>query len=194
MIRSARLRLGEAPRTIDPSDRYLRVRGSALALWRSSERKAAYRQFEPLLKQGRVVWASLVVAQNELFSRGTQDGWAVAVYSPRLHVHDNLDGLVEASQATDKLRQRRGLTPNELSLKKRIGKVGSWFAPEALPESINPKQDLKVCSLHVFRKHLPRAKLSSGWLPILADPGIAGVAILPERYWTPSMRDAWIGQ
>lgn len=193
MIRSARLRLGEAPRSIDPTDPYLRVRKPPLAFGMASGRKAAYKRFGELLERGRVVWGSLVVAQNELFKSGNQDGWAVAAYCPRLHVHDNLDGVAQASQEVDKLRERRDLGSGELGLKKKVKRVGNWFSPEALPESINPRNDLSVSSVLVFRKHLPKGRLVSGWFPVLADPEIDGIAILPERYWTPDMRDAWCG-
>ena len=193
MIRNARLRLGEAPRQVDPADPYLRVRRPLLAIGLSSGHKAAYERFGSLLAQGQVVWASLVVAQNELFSRGNQDGWAVATYSPLLHVHDNLDGVAEASQAIDKLRERRDLGSSELKLQKKIQKVGTWFPPEALPESVSPRQDIEVTSLLVFRKHLPEARLAAGSFPVLTSTGIDGIAILPERYWTPDMRAAWTG-
>ena len=194
MIRSARLRLGEVPRNLDKSDSYLRVRKPPLAFGIASGQKAAYKRFEALLERGRVVWGSAVVADQSLFSEGKHDGWAAVIYSPKIHIHDNLDGVAETSQVVNSLRNKSKLEPEEMVLGDKLNNTQDWFPPEDLPKSINPSQDLKISSALVVRKHLPMQLLFSGWLPILTHEEIHGIAILPERFWTPDMKSTWLSR
>lgn len=191
MIRSARLRFGEAPRKFEGSDKYLRPQKSFLSIGMNQGHKAAHECFRPLLERGRVVWGSLVVARNDLFNKGGDDGRVVVTYCPHLHLHDNLDGLVNVSQTIMERRDNGSLAEVEIDLKEEVENNNSWFGPRHLPKLITSDEGIRVSSVMVVRKHLPQSRLVAGCFPILTNPEIDAVAILPERYWPQEIKDYW---
>lgn len=192
LIRNARLQIGEAPRALAASEyRGLVPRKPLLAFTMNSGERAAYDAFEELLESGEVVWAALTLARNDLFGKGDHNGRGVVVYCPELHVHDDLERLVEASQALDRFRSSQSLAATDKPFKKQLNDNNEWFPPRALPTSIADDPRVWVSSVLVVRKHLPKRRLLASCLPLLVHPKQNTVAILPDRYWPREMKDYW---
>lgn len=190
IIRSTRLRLGEAPRSV-ADDKQLRIQKPLLSFGMRAGEKSAYENFTALLERGRVVWGSLVVARNDLFNKGDSNGRGVVAYSPHLHVHDNLDGLIAASQAMMQLREKRSLDADEKVLKKQLDSNTDWFGPRSLPASVTEDSNILATSVLVVRKHLLKSRLLAGCFPVLTHPEIDSIAIVPDRFWPQELKDSW---
>ena len=193
LIRSSRLLLGEAPRWLGAdSDSYLTLHRPFLQFLVPADHKKAIANLRPLLQRGTVVWGTLVVAQDALFSKGDFDGRGVVVYCPQLHLHDNLEHLVAAAQSLEELRKKQSTKEDETALQKLIEDNNAWFTPRTIPQSVVDDESLRVSSVLIARKHLPKGIVTANCLPILVHPEIETIAVLPERYWSQDMKAHWL--
>lgn len=192
IIRSSRLKLGEAPRTFDKKlRRYLYIKRPFLAFGMPKQLKSIYDDHQFLLEQGNVVWAVLVVASNDLFSKGQNDGRGVVVYSPQLHLHDELLRLVELA---DKMGEQRTRYISDVDEKRLYGEVNNnngWLIPQAVPASLSKNDSVFTSSILCVRKHMPQNRLVSNCFPILTHPKITSIAMLPELFWPEDLRANW---
>lgn len=193
LIRSARLKLGEAPRTFDRRQRkYIKPYRPFFGINMATGYKRACDNHPELLARGRVVWAAMAVARTDLFKKGDADGRAVVVYASQLHVHDNLDGVVQAAtELGELLNKKRPTNPIDREWQKRLRNSQDWFPPQRLPGSA-ANGALLACSLLVVRKHLPNRILSRNCFPVVAHPEIKSIAMLPDRFWPRQMADYWV--
>lgn len=191
LIRNARLQIGEPPRASEDGHRDLVPRKPLFAFTMKAGERAAYEGFEELLESGRVVWGALTLARSELFGKGDHNGRGVVVYCPELHVHDDLDRLVKASEALALFREEPSLGAADDRFKKQLEDNTAWFAPRELPATITDDQRLRVSTVLVVRKHLPKQRLLASCLPLLVHHERDTVAILPDRFWPQEMKDFW---
>ena len=120
LIRSTRLRLGEAPRNYPRSlESYLRIKPPAWIRQSNDQLGVIYRDSRRLLVEGRVVWGCLVVANSAIFAAGKDDLPGVVVYSPEYHRFDNLLPLEERTKLVSQLKEGERRTAEEKQL-------GAW--------------------------------------------------------------------
>ena len=173
LIRSARIRFGEAPRRFDAAvQRAVTPRRGMFSWGLSTGEKAACANFAQLIERGRVVWGHLIVAKNELFSSGHGDGRAVVVYCQELHRHDDLMRLIDVGNSLEEFRNDRSREAQDRDLRKIINDNNAWFAPRRLPEAISSDETLRISSVLVARQHVPRGALLASCVPLLAHPQI----------------------
>ncbi|MDR1935611.1 MAG: hypothetical protein LBS49_08540, partial [Candidatus Accumulibacter sp.] len=158
--------------------------------------------FPTLLREGRGVWGSLVMANGDLFKPGAYSGLpAEILYSIDGSVPP--DDLAPIASALFKLREQ--LPPHaDDALKKYANylnaETGRAFG---LPVSASvaslpgvPEHSrlhvLRTSTLWVVRKHLPHAYLAHGILPLLVSDRCPGhVMIVPARAWPSGLLALW---
>lgn len=192
-----RLRLGEAPRTFSP-DLHAHVTPKVPG-WFSNpsedELGTVFKDSELLLTQGKVVWGSLVMANNLIFAEGNTDLPGVIVYSSEFHRHDD---LLRLSDVSEKVSALKAGTRNNAEEKQ----LGEWLADERttmlahpVPKSIaKGDTSLFTSTLLFFREHLPGNNLATGYFPILTHPSSKAVMVLPGSFWPKEFISNWMNQ
>lgn len=194
MIRTARLKFGEAPRKFDKSlQPYLSVKCSSAVRRSQDQRTSIYREMDELLVRGRVVWANLVMANSDLFAKGKADAPGVVVYAPNYHLHDDLGRISAAAEKLSDLRDPNATFANEKE--ERIAKLVrddyAWFTAQRVPSSLAGDKSLLASCVTFFRKHLPNEYLAASCFPIVVHPEKETIAVLPGRYWPQELLDHW---
>lgn len=192
IIRNTRLRIGEPPRSFAPSERhYLESRSPIWCRPNADELHTIYADQKLLLTQGIVVWGHLLQANSALFARGNDDLPGASIYSPELHLHDDLTRLASVSEEVTALRQGGGKNPREKEIGKWLADERTTFMAHPVPASIAGATPV-LSSCHMFiRKHLPGGKLTTSYFPLLVHPATKAVLIVPARYWDPEFVKMW---
>lgn len=145
--------------------------------------------YPTLLRQGRVVWAHLVQANNVLFQPGAGDAPAEVVYDPRGLCQP--DELAAAAQGMFKLKGTRPNDAEEARVAEHLTAEISRAFAMPVPQSLSSR-GLLASTLLIFRKHLPNRRLSLGHFPVLISDACPGcVMILPGRWWPRAFAEEW---
>jgi len=145
-----------------------------------------------LLKNGKVLWASLFQANNQLFSADGDDLPAVMVYSRAVY----FDGRVSAlRQLCHDLFALKGTRPHDPELRRIIEGITDESVTRSpmgwpVPAQVSV-HELKVTTFMGLRKHLPDRRLDAGWFPILSHPTARTAMILPCQWWTGELLALW---
>ncbi|MEQ8211668.1 MAG: hypothetical protein RH917_17835 [Lacipirellulaceae bacterium] len=157
----------------------------------SNQLKAIYEEHQFLLEQGQVVWAVLVVASTDLFSKGQNDGRGVVVYSPHLHLHDELMRLIDLAEKMSEQRTGHTTDVHEKKLYRDVNNNNAWLVPQAVPTSLSDDNSVLTSSILCVRKHMPQKMLVGNCFPILAHPDTTSVAMLPGLFWPEDLLASW---
>lgn len=192
IIRNTRLRIGEPPRTFAPSERrYLETKAPAWCRPNVDDLHAIYADQKLLLTQGIVVWGYLLQANTGLFAPGEDDLPGASIYSPELHLQDDLARLASLSEEITALRKGGGKNPKEKEIGKWLADERTTFMAHPIPSSIAGTTPL-LSGCHMFiRKHLPGGTLTTSYFPLLVHPKTKAVLVVPARYWDPDFVTMW---
>jgi hypothetical protein len=148
-----------------------------------------------LLKQGAIVWASLVQANNLLFKPGENNHPANIVYSADPVFHGNLEELGRIARELYELKEKQLNHPEVADLTtiaQAITNEMDRLLNIEISDSLTAHRIVYFTTIMVHRKHLPFGYLNSGWFPILIAPDkTTAVMLLPSRYWSPSLLKVW---
>lgn len=151
-----------------------------------------YRERARLLRSGRVVWGTLVQANELLFQPATADLPAAALYSPDRHYDDKPEELGRIAQALFALK---GTTPADPSLQKLAHDITDELERSynlRVPDLLTGGREVYLTTIMVHRRHLPGGYLTQGLFPLIAHPASTrATMILPARYWGPELRYFW---
>lgn len=156
-----------------------------------------YAQQQRLLARGRAVWAALVQANHHLFQFGLHDHPAMCVYAPAHALDDQRDEEEECawlSRAASRLYQLKNTEPSDPEERELSAMVSDEMdrSIRELPPSFWPGERVCSASFMVMREHLPGASLRIQTFPLLVDPEIKAVMIVPKQFWPPLMQKIWI--
>lgn len=129
-----------------------------------------------LLRDGEIGWGWISDAHYELVDPGRHDEPALIVFG--LEPWD--DGLDELKALSERLaEQPPALSPG---------------VPEPVDHPITKGRAAWIARLLVYRKHLPRQRLSSPWVPMLVSGRRHRAMILPYYdVWPADMVKVWSG-
>lgn len=145
-----------------------------------------------LIREGTVVWAHLIQANELLFRDGWDDCPALVVYCLDPNERDLPGKLQEIASRVFSLRYKK---PEDISLQPIAASITDEYSMVLgfpIPDSISQGVPSAMSAVYVQRKHLPNRKISKGLFPIVlsqTNPRI--VMILPCRYWPKPLRTLW---
>lgn len=153
-----------------------------------------------LYKSGKVVWAAIVQANQEMYSNaGLYDGQksrkiegypAEIIYDPTGRTH-----LTELILLAEKLYALKHTKPNDPALAKLADRITGeieYSQGMEYPKAFSSLA-IKISTTFVWRLHLPNGLISMKFLPILIDDNYEGVAtVLPSRFWREDFVRLWL--
>ena len=143
-----------------------------------------------LLREGRIVWAALVMANNLLFKPGKEDCPALLVYSLDPWFESRPDELHAIARRIFELKNTQPTEPGLRALAKLVTEESDrgmgWRVPEALTD-----RDVRGAIFMVFRQHIPQGQMCGERFPILVHPSTEAVMILPFEGWPAELVKAW---
>ena len=143
-----------------------------------------------LARNGRVCWARLVQAHQQMFRPGVGDHQGEVVFDPRGRLDTAM--LDRLGQALFELKGTRPRHPGLAWLAAHLTEARTTGASFPVPASLGAR-GARVASLVLHRAHLPGGRLSGQLLPVVVSDDVPGmVAVLPERYWPAALRAQWL--
>ncbi len=143
-----------------------------------------------LLREGRIVWAALVMANNLLFKPGKEDCPALLVYSLDPRFESRPDELHDIARRIFELKNTEPAEPELRALARLVTEESDrgmgWRVPEALTD-----RDVRGSIFMVFRKHIPLGQMCGEFFPILVHPSTEAVMILPFEGWPAELLKSW---
>ena len=178
-IRWLRQKLGPAPREVTRS---LETRHSMFRpVWLSSDYPlaCAYPDWQFVVRNGQVVWAHIVHAEEAIYRQGREAHPVSVVYSPDPYFDDRVVSLGDVAQS---LVQRRAVGLDEYTR--------SQF--EVLPRSIAGDLRVQFARLVVHCDQLPLNRLVFQWFPIfVALEATPAVVMVSPKLWSRRYRSFW---
>ena len=146
-----------------------------------------------LYKEAKVVWASLVQANQSMFfprDNNKYSSLGEIIYDPTGWTsYKALEGY---AQKLADLIENKVTEGDQLSHATRLRDGQDTISGAEYPKSLS-KLPLKVSSILFWRKHLPNGLLSLNSFPILITNEQEGVVtVLPARFWPQSFVDKWL--
>ena len=178
-IRWLRQKLGPVPREITRS---LEKRYSLLRpIWLSADHPLArgYQDWQFVVRNGQVVWAHVVEAEEAMYRRGFEAHAVSVVYSQDPYYDDRVVSLGDVARLLE-ARRAFGLNENDLS----------QF--EVLPRSIAGDFTVQFARLVVHCDQLPLNRLVFKWFPIFVAPeSTPAVLMISPKLWSRKYRQYW---
>jgi hypothetical protein len=150
-----------------------------------------YKRSGALLLKGRVVWATLVQANNSLFKASADDAPALILTSRDPFFDNQIDILRRAAR---ELYELKGSEPSDPTLRDFTRHITSErISPGGLmlPSSLTRGRPVFMIETMIHRRNLPGRVLSSAVFPVLVDESTPAVTLLPLRFWDDDLAQAF---
>lgn len=171
---------------------YLHLRPPGWCRAQKDELLLIYREQKKLLLEGQVALAMLVQANEHLFHKGTLDAPANIIYTTETSYENPLSKLLEIAQKLFSLKGTKPEDAAELKFAQMISYEYSRDFRVTVPDSLAQGMDVTYTTIMIHRKHLPEGYLSNVFFPLLIHPESRASMILPARYWSEEMLEAWL--
>ncbi len=141
-----------------------------------------------LLQNGKVVWAAIVLANEDLFKGAGEQLPAAIVYSfdpffdsqpQKLNEISDLIFTVKANSSDSELND----FANIVSDKKKV------ILNTKVPNCLTDNKECNFCFIIIDPDFLPDGRLSKRLLPVLAIPGQDTALLLPDEFWDQRLVD-----
>lgn len=147
---------------------------------------------DTLYKEGKVVWAAVVQANQSLFlprDRNKFSSLGEIIYDPtgRTHIRE----LLNLAERFGNLKNSAPVDVDQLNHAQRLSNERDAVSGERFPKSLSGLP-IQVSSLFFWRKHLPNGLLSQNFLPVLISDKCESVMVLPSRFWPQEFIDVWL--
>ena len=145
---------------------------------------------QALLREGRVVWGAVVLADSALFEPGSIVGAPGEIlYDPAGRVPDS--DLHAIARTVLTLKGRNFDLPDLASIERYLNDEHIRVFGLDLPARLAP-YPVKVSSTWFERRHLPGGVLAQPLIPVLISDAHPGAVLpLPAAFWPDNLRDAW---
>lgn len=146
-----------------------------------------------VFKNGVVVWAHLVQANQLLFKPGPENCPASVVFCPNPNAQADLSLL---SRVASQMFELKGTTPEDPKLRE----IAEMLTDEMIrtsgnqvPTQLTGRTPIFESTVFVSRKHLPEPKcLTQSFFPLVVNPNRPFYNFpLPARYWSERLTKAW---
>jgi hypothetical protein len=186
--------MGPAPRSFDnslqayltvPPPRWLKTR------WRDEQWLNVTSQ-QRLRRDGPVVWAAIVQANNNLFKRNNAETGASVIYSPDPWFDRHRDALGQIAQQCLGLKGTKPDDPQSAEFARMLTDEMIRGMRMKVPAVFTGQRHVYHSSMLMPRKHLPKGFLSVVYFPVWIDPEEKGaVVMVPAAYWPASLKVEW---
>jgi hypothetical protein len=149
-----------------------------------------FRQQNLLLKEGKIVWGSLVQANRLLFEPGDADCPGVLVYSTDTYFDSRPHELELISDKICSFKETNPTDPELNEVARLITDEMDRSMGFTLPRVFSDKE-IKWATFMVFRQHIPNRVLSHDLFPILTHPSTQAVMMVPCKFWPIELLTAW---
>ena len=147
---------------------------------------------ERVYHEGRVAWASLVLAQPVLYQLGDYDSTATVVYSYDRHYDANPQQLERIAASVGALKSAM---PKDALLVSFAAEVRNETPREInamVPVALTAGRQVRYETLYVQRHRLPTNYLAGQFFPIIISVGQpTQPMLLPLELWSPDLVAAW---
>jgi len=145
-----------------------------------------------LLKRGSIIWGGIIQANSALFSKGSFNHPAAAIYS----FDQNVDKSPEViSFIASQLFSYKGMQASNPEIQTFSDKLADEIETDLklkIPEELTEGVDCFYTSILVHRNHLTNKVLSMKVFPLLVNPEeTKATMILPFKYWSKSLINLW---
>ena len=144
-----------------------------------------------VFRRGRVVWGTVVKANQALYRAGKIDSYGCVVFSFDPYFDEHLRDLSDIGSAVWALRNT---TPQEPALRALAAIVSDdeTTADRVVPTSLTKGREVQYCVLFIPRQRLPTNHLADIHLPVIADPhSPSAVMLLPIALWPSALVNHW---
>ena len=190
-INEIRRRFGDPPRSFGLFERFHWHVSPPSWCSRDDELRAMYEDRCLLRDEGIVIWGAVVQANQLMFRPGRDNCPGCVIFSFDTRWSDRLVPLAEIAHELFELKHGESSDP-------AAARFGAMLADEyeramglAAPPSLTAGRAVVATTVVFHRKHLPGRKLANGFLPLLVHKETAAAFVLPGRYWTEELCDAW---
>ena len=153
----------------------------------NTELKSIYNDNEYLAKHGKIVFAYLIQANNEIFKRKVFgfDVPGCLLYSTDPYYEDHPEELEALAKQIYQYKGRKDAPEEIRKFVEHITNEYSYEQNQKLPKSITPNGDVYYSVFMIWRKHLIDKHLKVSIFPIFADPNVVkSCMIVPKEYWS----------
>lgn len=148
-----------------------------------------------LLKEGKVVWAHIVQANELLFKffpRGDYPAAIVFSTDPLVAEHPYILADMARKIYSYKNKPEESVPEEYRQIAKCITNEYDRTSFTIYTEHEGQPVAIQFIPVLIFRKLLPSGRLCGSFIPVLATPNSKTVLTLPKRYWTGKFRRAWL--
>jgi len=145
-----------------------------------------------VLERGRITWACTVQANSVLFEPGLDNCPGEVVYVRDPSVRVDLAQLRHVAEELSRLKVAQPMEPSLVEISSYLTNEMTRAYGLPVPESISPNLPCALSTIFFDRRHLPNHMLSRKEFPVVVtDDRPFVVAVLPSRYWSERLRQAW---
>ncbi len=189
LLHQSRLAFGPAPRVVTTRDNL------APPPWMKSDDplQASYARLGALLTDGDVIWGHVVQANVALFRSGEETAPAQIAYGARSDREVRPERLREIAKAAYALKGAALEDPALARVSSALARELERHEPIDLPGAITRGAAVRMAIVVVHRALLPKRRLSSSFVPLLANRARDEIALLPGRHWSEDLKRGWLG-
>jgi hypothetical protein len=184
--------LGPPPRRFDRSlQEYLHLKPPP---WMTDdpELAVAYENQDRVRRDGKVVWAALVQANNLLFAPGGEDHPASMVFSEDPWFDQNPEALCDIAHDLFGLKNHDHDDPECADFSRMLTNERIRAPMLKVPQRFTGGRRVFHSSIVIPRKHLPKGVLCRSSLPVWIDAaGTGALLLVPAAYWPSSVLMQW---
>ncbi len=154
-----------------------------------------YEKKSILLQKGEIVYASIVQANNILFSKSPKyDCPAQIVYSEDPYFAEKPEALSDVARTAYRLKGKDLDTIPEEWRKIAIAVTSERNRSECTfsLNLDNKSFEFHMIPIMIYRNLLPKGKLCGKLLPVFTVSGCEQALTLPKKYWSKNFTKAWV--
>lgn len=193
-IDAVRTLMGPAPRAFPAGmHSYLTLQAPAwLGANPKDEQWLNIRNQERIRRDGQVVWATVVQANNNLFKRNSAECGASVIYSPDAWFDRNREVLGQIVDRCFALKGTDPADPESAAFARMLTNELTRGMRMRVPSVFTGGRKVYHSSMLMPRKHLPKGILSGQYFPVWIDSQNTGAVIMvPAAYWPASLTMEW---
>ncbi|MPQ43242.1 hypothetical protein [Clostridium tarantellae] len=141
-----------------------------------------------LVKEGTIALATIVQANELLFSRGTEDHPATMIYSSDIFFEENPKELERIAKMLFSLRNET--LPEKILENKELMKIRDLLNDEytpifnvKIPDEITKNKEVYMDNIIIHRLDMPNFYLEQNTFPVVTHKDVKGLMALPSKFW-----------
>jgi Fe-S cluster assembly iron-binding protein IscA len=142
--------------------------------------------------EGRVTWASLVMAQPVLFNRGNQDSTGTCVYSFDKQFSADPQALIRIAGLVGALKRAMPKDPILIAFAAEVRNDEPREIDRMVPPSLTQGRQVRYETIYLQRNRMPTAYLAHTLVPIIISQSQpTQPMLLPLDFWPPELIEQW---